>query len=195
MPSLTYRSVPIAPSEAAEFADDLHGEFQCFSRDAASLKWRYSDHPVYRYEAFRIESGHEAAAVILRTDQNENLKIVHVIDVFGHASTIPSVVHFLETFCKDESADIGDFYCTSDRIAHTFWHYGWFSVLDDYYIQVPHLFYPVEMRTPPTTSLIMWAKADMRSLIDQSRLYVTKGDCDLDRPTKQYLDEKNIHRD
>jgi hypothetical protein len=48
------------------------------------------------------------------------------------------------------------------------------------------------MRTPPTTSLILWAKDDIGALLDRSRLYVTKGDCDMDRPTTLYLEKKGI---
>lgn len=191
LPTLTYRSREIELSTAAEFVGPLHSNFCCFGRDSENLKWRYSDHPVYRYQAFLVRSSGKDAVLVLRIEQKEHLTVIHVIDVFGDAAVFPSVVHFIDTFGKDNNADFADFSCTSSRIGHVFWHYGWFSMVDDYYIQVPSLFFPIELRSPPTTSLILWSKYNMCSLLDQSQLYITKGDCDLDRPTMEYLQERN----
>ena len=190
IPKMSYKSHHIALADAAPLAHSLHRDFHCFSRDAEYLKWRYSGHPVYQYLCFSVEVAEHTAVVILRIEEKEPFKIVHVIDIFGNELAFPGVVHFLEDFCKDINADFSDFFCTSPRVSHVFWFHGWFSVLDDHYIQVPNLFYPIEMRNPPTTSVTFWSKYDMCSLLDQSRLYITKGDCDLDRPTIRYLHEK-----
>ena len=190
IPEMSYRSRRVDFPEVGELASTLHRDFHCLSRGLEHLKWRYAEHPVFHYETFLVESDGKAAAVVLRADQKDAVKFVHVIDVFGEESVLPCVVHFLDSYCRETDVDFSDFYCMADRIGHVFWHYGWFSVLDDRYIQVPHLFYPIELRTPPTTSMILWAKYDMCSLIDRSRLYITKGDCDLDRPTLDYLHEK-----
>ena len=39
------------------------------------------------------------------------------------------------------------------------------------------------MRTPSTTSLIMWCKEKNASFYDVGNLYISKQDCDFDRPT------------
>lgn len=186
------RSEPISFSEAARSAEPLHAHCHCLVRDAAQLDWRYARHPCYRYQAFRVGQGPRAACVILRVDEKPSLRIVHVVDVLGEESSIPAVVAFLEAFCRERGVDLADFTCSLDRIGHVFWHCGWLSAVDDFYIQVPNWFYPIEMRHPPTTSLILWARDDMLSLSDRSRLYVTKGDCDADRPTLEYLEEHGI---
>jgi hypothetical protein len=41
----------------------------------------------------------------------------------------------------------------------------------------------------PHHILILWARDDVGALIDRSRVYITKGDCDMDRPTLLYLEE------
>ena len=99
---------------------------------------------------------------------------------------------FLDQYCLENHVALADFYCSADPIGHQFWSHGWLSSVDDYYIQVPNWFYPIDMRIPPTTSLILWARADVGSVIDRSRMYITKGDCDMDRPTMLYLEEKGI---
>jgi len=64
---------------------------------------------------------------------------------------------------------------------------GWFSILDDDYFVFPHLFYPIELRRPPSTSLIYWGKRVMPSLLDIGSVHVTKQDLDMDRPTPAIL--------
>jgi hypothetical protein len=48
---------------------------------------------------------------------------------------------------------------------------------------LPHLFSPVEIRRPQSTSLIYWSKNNMNKICNVNRLYFSKGDIDLDRPT------------
>ncbi|MBT5752456.1 MAG: hypothetical protein HOI33_07075, partial [Rhodospirillaceae bacterium] len=57
------------------------------------------------------------------------------------------------------------------------------SILEDSFFQFIHLFHPPEMRSPPTTSLVVWARDEMQGLRDMENLYIAKGDMDLDRPT------------
>ena len=104
----------------------------------------------------------------------------------------PAALAFLEALCRERGAALADFYCSADPIGHGFWSHGWFSAVDDFYLQVPNWFYPIDMRTPPTTSLILWARDDVGSLLDRSRVFITKGDCDMDRPTLRYLEEHGI---
>lgn len=190
-PKTDYNAGRINAEETKSVTKIFHRDFNCFSRNPEHLDWRYVNHPVYSYEIYRVDDDHESAVVVLRTEEKESLKFVHVIDIYLTAeSVLPAIVSFLEDFCRESKADFADFFCTADRIGHVFWYYGWFSILDDYYVQVPSLYYPIEMRDPPTTSLVLWSRNDMCSLLDRSRLYIAKGDCDLDRPTGQYLHER-----
>jgi hypothetical protein len=177
---------------AGELARPLYSKFNCTVRDPDYMHWRYAEHPVYRYEAFRVSDGRGESAVVLRVDDKGDLRIVHVIDFLGSDTDVPAVLAFVEEFCRERSAALADFYCSADPIGHQFWSHGWFSCVDDFYLQVPNWFYPIDMRIPPTTSLILWAKPDVGALIDRSRVYITKGDCDMDRPTVPYLEEKGI---
>lgn len=195
LPRTVYRAKTITSHEAGKETEFLHHNFNCFSRSSAYLKWRYSSHPVYQYQFFRIESARESAIVVLRIEEKETLKILHVVDLYPVSfSVLPAVISFLEDFGKECNADFSDFFCTSDRLGHVFWELGWFSTLNDYFVQVPSLYYPIEMRTPPTTSLSLWARSNQRSMLDMNHLYLTKGDCDLDRPTVKYLEEKKDRR-
>jgi GNAT superfamily N-acetyltransferase len=187
-----FESKAIGFTEAGEFAAPLYRKFNCAVRDSDVLQWRYGDHPYYQYEAHRVSDAGGDAAVVLRVDAKRDLHIVHVTDVLGDEARVPAVLAFLDEYCLERSVALADFYCSADPIGHGFWSHGWFSSVDDFYVQVPNWFYPIDMRIPPTTSLILWARTDVGSVIDRSRIYITKGDCDMDRPTLLYFTEHGI---
>jgi len=175
-------------SRGCDEADHLHEHFHCFDRSPAYLAWRYEQHPVYSYDAVRIKKGKHSAILVVRIDVSEALRVMHVTDLFGEEEAFDAAIAYADAYGQEQNADMADFYCITDRVAHRFWSQGWFSMLDDYFLQVPHLFYPLEVRSPPTTSLILWSRHHLTSMMDRSALYVTKEDCDLDRPTQAYLD-------
>ncbi len=125
----------------------------------------------------------QSAGVVFRVDKVEGMKIVHVMDCFGDDADMPAVLTFIDDYCREAGAHVVDFYCTSSRVNRYFRAHGWFSIQDDKCFRFIHLFHPPELREPPTTSLVYWAREDMSSLMDTNRLCVTKQDLDLDRPT------------
>jgi GNAT superfamily N-acetyltransferase len=189
-PRTSFESRRLQLEDTTAAIERLRDEFNGFDRDAATLTWRYLRHPEFRYEAYLVRSAEGTLVVILREDATAALKIVHVIDVFGDLRELSAAIQFIEDFCRERNADCADFFCASDRLGHVFRYSGWFSTVDDPWIQIPHLFHPVEMWSPPTTSVIMWSGVNPCALLEQARLYVTKGDCDLDRPTMEYIQNK-----
>jgi hypothetical protein len=187
-----FEATAIGFPEAAELAEPLHQTLNCTIRDSAYLRWRYAEHPVYRYEVFRVAHDAGQAGVVLRQDDVGDLRVLHVVDFLGAGADVPAVLAFLEELGRERGVALADFYCSADPIGHQFWSHGWFSSVDDFYSQVPNWFYPIDMRIPPTTSLILWARDDVGALLDRSRVYITKGDCDMDRPTTNYFESKGI---
>lgn len=187
-----FQASDIGFTEAAELGAALHRSFNCAVRDADYLGWRYADHPFYRYEAFRVAHDQGQAAVVIRVDDVGELRVLHVVDLLGTGVDVPAVLCFLEEIGRERDVALADFYCSADPIGHQFWSHGWFSCVDDFHTQVPNWFYPIDMRIPPTTSLILWARDDVGALLDRSRVYITKGDCDMDRPTMHYFESKGI---
>lgn len=159
-----------------------------FLRDAKQLQWRYSNHPYFRYKSYSIRNNAENASaeayVVIREELSlSEFKILHVMDLFGSEECLPQAVRFVEDYAKNNNFDVIDFYCTSSFVYKFILASGWFSINDDECFSFPNLFHPIELREPPTTSLIYWAKNDMTEMCDLSRLYITKQDADLDRPT------------
>jgi hypothetical protein len=159
-----------------------------FSRENDHRAWRYTHHPVFKYQQFLVspatQLNDETAYVALREEHSvARFNVLHVMDLFGDEQALNAAVHFIEQYARDKGFDVIDFYCTASSIYRFMLCNGWFSINDDACFQFPHLFHPVEMRTPPTTSLIYWAKHQFAAMADLSRLYITKQDADMDRPT------------
>ncbi len=178
-----YKAEPKPARELASLGAGMEGGFNLFRRDGDHLRWRYEDHPVFTYEAFEVRGSGSGAGVIFRADEVESMKIVHVMDCFGDDADLPAALTFIDDYCREKGAHVVDFYCTSSRVNRHFRAHGWFSIQDDECFRFIHLFHPPELREPPTTSLVYWARDGMPSLMDSNRLYVTKQDLDLDRPT------------
>ncbi len=169
--------------DLASIVAGMESGFNLFLRDGDHLRWRYEDHPVFSYQAHLVRGGGSGTGVVFRTDEVEGMKIIHVMDCFGDDADMPAVLTFIDDYCREAGAHVVDFYCTSTRVNRHFRARGWFSIQDDECFRFIHLFHPPELREPPTTSLVYWARGDMSSLMDVGRLYVTKQDLDLDRPT------------
>lgn len=181
----TYQVSPGTSELDDTFYEKARMYLNLFTRDAEHLSWRYVRHPFFDYRLFRVSSSSErgGAVICLREETSvEGLRLLHVLDCFGNEEALPAAFSFIEDLCLENGFDAADFYCTSSRINRFPLAGGWFSMVDDTCLQFPHLFHPVEMRTPPTTSLVYWSRDNFSDFCNLSTLYVTKQDADLDRP-------------
>ncbi|AVF02930.1 MULTISPECIES: GNAT family N-acetyltransferase [Devosia] len=154
-----------------------------FDRGPRYLEWRYRNHPRFKYDVFSVRSGGGEALVVTRTEDGlGTIKVLHVLDCVGDESAMPAAVAFIEERGRSLDVDFCDYYSTAASLNRFFIASGWHSTVDDVDVQLPHLFHPVEMRSPPTTSLIYWARDRMTEMADLGRLYISKQDADLDRP-------------
>lgn len=159
-------------------------ENNLFNRNSEWLSWRYNEHPSFNYVQKVITNDeNNKCIVVYRLDRLKNLTIMHCVDLFGELNAFPSALSFLDREAINEKVDIIDFYSTNSKVNAHFVNKNWFSILDCDFLDFPHLFHPIEMRTPSTTSLIMWCKNQEASFYDIGNLYITKQDCDFDRPT------------
>ena len=157
-------------------------------RDAARLDWRHDAHPVFHYEGFAVRDAGAGAGVILRQDRAAETPILHLVDLFGDAADLPAAVAFVEAEAARRGAAFVDFTATSGALGGVIRARGWSSAVDDPLVALPSLFHPVELRIPPTTSLVIWAAEDQARLYDFSQLHLTKADLDMDRPTLAYIE-------
>lgn len=163
-----------------------------YVRDESYLRWRYLEHPAFTYDLHLVTGSGAGALVVTRVDESAGFRFCHVVDILGDPGDLPAVTAFLDAQAVEREVAITDFLGTSPLIHARLRADGWFSMLDELGLQVTHLFYPVEFRTPPTTSLMLWTRHDPGGLLDVGRLHVTKGDLDLDRPTPWYYEANGL---
>ena len=172
---------------------NFYENLNCFSRSFADIEWRYINHPYFKYKVFVINpNGEKEVFLILRVEEHESICLCHVIDFYGYEEGFLDALNFIDYYCVNNSVDFADFYCLSSYITKYFWCNGWLSVLDDFQVTIPHLFNPIELKNPPTACVIMYSPRHLTQLCDINRLYITKGDGDLDKPTISYLRENNF---
>lgn len=162
-----------------------------FAHDAERLSWRYDHHPAFEYEAFLIKDAHQSGAgagVVLRADRVEGTPILHVIDIFGDPDDLSAALAFVECEARRRCAAFVDVSLTLGSICARIRARGWSSAIDYPLVELPSLFYPVELRRPATTSMVIWAREGREGLYDFSRLHITRGDMDLDRPTLEWYE-------
>lgn len=184
-------SAPLRADEVTDAAGTLHARFNCFSRAPTHFAWRYEQHPYFAYEARRIETDDARAVIVFRTDQRDETRVLHVTDLFGDEAAFGAAVVAAETRGAELGVDFVDWYCSATSVNAHFLAANWLSTNDDAEVAVPHLLHPIELRDPPTASYTLWSR-DRVSLLDIGRLYLTKADADLDRPTHEALKYRGI---
>ena len=159
-----------------------------FSRSLEDLVWRYDSHPYYKYKSYKTTSiDGEVGYVVLREEITDDIRMLHVIDILGPASSFGSTIKFIEAYAQDNGYWAVDVYSTLALLNKYLIGRRWLSAVDSMFINIPHLFHPLEVRNPATTSLLYWSKDPMVDFLDLSSLYLTKQDCDLDRPTMNFI--------
>ncbi len=186
---------PISKESIRSLEPLLRKQFNYFSRGCKFLEWRFSKHPVFKYNQYLIYSDGNSTGkgvfVCIRVEESvKNLKILHILDCIGDPLDMKAAISFINDFCTKNGIHLADFYCTSTKVSRHFISSGWFSINDDTCFQFPHLFHPIEFTTPPTTSLTYWSKENFADMAEIGRLYVTKQDADLDRPTVETYHKK-----
>jgi hypothetical protein len=194
-PPVLHRAEAASTSDLVDVASSFHRDYNGFSRSPSHLAWRYEHHPYFDYKIFRVTQGSHGGAVVLRVDKKSEFSFIHVIEILGPDALLPAMVSFIDGFAKSTGVAFADFSGTSPRVYSALWNRGWSSILDEPAIQVPNLFYPLELREPPTTSVTMWSRENMGELLNLGRLYFSKGDCDLDRPTMAFLREQGLNQE
>jgi hypothetical protein len=169
---------------ATSFAPQTRGTW----RDSAYLRWRYREHPRFKYDvqfAERTETGGMVGLLVSRR-----------VDLAGRADKILRIVEFLS---QEESGDalaqevirlgwtgivsFADFYCTSGRFAIPLERAGFER--EEGEMQLPALFSPLEYEATPMTGAFR-VTADVApnsvACFEAPDVYFTRSDGDQDRP-------------
>lgn len=165
--------------------DNFSKNNNCFSRKSDDINWRYDQHPYFRYKHFIVN---EDCFVAIRIDEDVNgFKMAHCVDLFGNNDSYQSAISAAISYAKEQGASAIDFFSTNTNLNAKLSAMGLFSTLDHDFFKFPHLFHPIEIRDPATTSLILWSNEKIDTLINTGCLHITKQDADFDRPVMESI--------
>lgn len=187
-PQTDFIASEISVEALANAVSDRKLLFHHHERDAANLLWRYTKHPFFKHICLALESKNVETYLVIRIETHAEFTIAHVLDIFHFGTQVGHIAECLEQFGKQNQIDLMDFTCTSSHLTAPLWKAGWLSVSQNEDCQYPHLFNPMEFRSPPTINMVFWCKDRMAEFCNLADLYITKGDNDADRPTAKYID-------
>lgn len=190
----SYKAREVAAGQLGHLAETGRQSINGFERGQAWLAWRYDAHPTFKYRAYVVtssDSGHEIG-VVVRQDRTADFSFIHVVDLVGDPAAIPAAVQFIEDFGRETGSSFVDVTATNSAFAAGFRAAGWFSINDDEWAQLSHLFHPPQWRQPATSSAAIWSRHKPASAYDAGKIHITKGDMDLDRPTMDYYAQHGL---
>jgi GNAT superfamily N-acetyltransferase len=143
------------------------GGFVGACRDADFLRWRYHEHPRFRYEVVD-----DVAVYRIETVAGSSAKVARIVDFLGDESCAGRIAEEAE----EAGAVFADFYCTSARYGRPLEAVGFEPDPG-----LPGRFQPLDFSDRPLVSCF-WATPRLGIDFTGGDLYVTRADSDLDRP-------------
>jgi hypothetical protein len=143
-------------------------------RDQSFLRWRYEQHPRFRYRVLRDEFG--IAAYRVETVRGTDLRVLRIVDFLGGQELAEELV----AAARRERVVFADFACTSPRFGRPLEAAG-FAREDALPAELPGRFQPLEFSDRPVVSCF-WAAPRLGLDFGSDDFYVSRADSDLDRP-------------
>jgi GNAT superfamily N-acetyltransferase len=162
------------PAEPKVASSDLLQGMIGACRDEAFLRWRYEEHPRFRYEVLRDESGF--AAYRLERVRDSEATVMRIVDFRGGSS----LAQALAAAAGRAGVVFADFSCTSAQAGASLEAAG-FQREDRLPAELPGRFQPLDFSDRPIVSCF-WAVDRLGVDFQSDDLYVTRADSDLDRP-------------
>jgi hypothetical protein len=169
-----------------DFAPRLIGTW----RDAAYLRWRYVDHPRYRYELRFAEdpaTGALAGLTVYRieTVRDRSERVLRVVEFLCGESVAASLARAVVEAAEATGVAFADFFCASPVFAAGLEAAG-FVREESLPAALPSRFQPLDAARTRLNG-VFWAQpaitGDQAAFFQTADLYVTRADGDQDRPS------------
>jgi GNAT superfamily N-acetyltransferase len=163
----------VAQSHEVRHVAPAQGGFVGACRDEPFLRWRYEEHPRFRYKVMR-DGG--LAAWRIEAVAGSEARVMRVVDFLGG----PELAAALGEAAGRAGAVFADFACASARFGAPLEVAG-FAREDRLPATLPGRFQPLDFTDRPLVSCF-WAAPHLGGDLFGDDLYVTRADSDLDRP-------------
>jgi RimJ/RimL family protein N-acetyltransferase len=158
-------------------------------RDTAHVRWRFLEHPRFRYELLVAEGSVAEplgfAAYRIEAVRDTDARIMRIVDLLGDGEqATASLAAALAEAARANDVVLADFHCTSARFGEPLAHAG-FELEHTLPAALPARFQPLDFSDRPAVCSF-WASPRVapsgEALFNAPELYVTRSDSDLDRP-------------
>jgi len=160
-----------------------------FSRSSENLQWRYKSHPIYNYKVLMSDDHQdEPYYIIYRIENVNNVKVMIITDILT-SNKHDINLSVIDSYTLDNQIDMIEFYSTNTKLNALLYSYGFIPLKDlKEFIDIAYLYNPIELKKSKSYSLIYYTKDKyLLDCLNSDLLYITKSDCDLDRPNHEYL--------
>lgn len=159
----------------------LEGRLVSTVRDAAFLRRRYAEHPVFRYTIRLAEGadGYVSALCVHRVEQvrDSQEQVIRLVELLGDPAGASALVARALADCPD--AALADFFCASPEFGKPLEGLG-FERAETLPDPPPHRFQPPE--AGPPLGAAFWRREGGGEAFTDAPVYATRGDGDQDRP-------------
>ena len=178
------------PPGADVLSKAVFSESTAFDRTKAAMSWRYEKHPFLHYMFLSLGDPIRPDGIaVLRPEEvrgrpGKVLRILEFIAAQEHSRKLAEAVlaYGFENRCA-----YADLFGMSERFAAGFVAAGGFNVIEEPDLRLPHLFQPWEPEVEPPGLLFFGRPSSLKDGIgavdDMTRVYVSKGDGNMDWPS------------
>jgi hypothetical protein len=155
-------------------------------RNSDYMNWRYLQHPVFRYQAYRCNIGKALAYYVLRQEPvpNTDFFVVRLCEAIGTPEDISVTVPCLLNLLKDKPVAFVDFFCSNSNIIAALMQGGMQEVITLRDFDLPRYFSPLADDVRKTINFFYQLDKPLitPSFYNFHEAYITKGDSNQDRP-------------
>ncbi len=157
-------------------------------RDAAYLRWRYLEHPRFTY-AVRVaeDAGGSLRGIAVHriaNAQGAEGRVARIVDLHGDAEAMTALVADVLGTAALAGAAFAEFFCSAGIVAEPLEASG-FAVEPEPTHALPALIEPLNLELPARLTGAFRAGAELggdQTVFESDALYITRSDCDQDRP-------------
>jgi hypothetical protein len=182
--------------EVLEFDDDYEATWQnararhlvATDRSRAFMNWRYIRHPVFKYRALRCEEGGDPVYFVWREEPvlGSDRCVARMTEAIGEPRAICGALPILlQGLHERGNVAFVDFFCSSADIVSAFLAAGFQHVITTSEFDLPRLFSPLANDPRKSINIAISIAAgwiNPHSRFAHHQTYITKGDCNQDRP-------------
>ena len=196
--SNSYSICEQVPPGAAELSSNRLKYSTAFDRSNAYLSWRYEKHPYLDYRFLVIgDSSLPDSFAIMRTENVSGRvgKVLRILEFIAGSDASLRLAEAIFTYARDQGCAFVDIFGISERFVVGFVALGGFNSEEEPEISLPHLFQPWDADSQPPGVLFFGrpnylTDKQIGPVDDITKIYVSKGDGNMDWPSWTPTDEK-----